>query len=70
MMARESAATEAAMPPLVAELITMLLVPRTLSEVSFKVSSTEIQPSASPQYMRHAAEVGNILPGVESRRAW
>eukprot|EP00446_Apocalathium_sp_SHHI-4_P087925 CAMPEP_0177463798 /NCGR_PEP_ID=MMETSP0369-20130122/16516_1 /TAXON_ID=447022 ORGANISM="Scrippsiella hangoei-like, Strain SHHI-4" /NCGR_SAMPLE_ID=MMETSP0369 /ASSEMBLY_ACC=CAM_ASM_000364 /LENGTH=51 /DNA_ID=CAMNT_0018937527 /DNA_START=137 /DNA_END=288 /DNA_ORIENTATION=- len=51
-MARESAATDAAIPPLVAELTTMLPVTGTLSEVSFKVRPTETQPAASPQYMR------------------
>eukprot|EP00445_Apocalathium_hangoei_P064374 CAMPEP_0204120046 /NCGR_PEP_ID=MMETSP0361-20130328/7445_1 /ASSEMBLY_ACC=CAM_ASM_000343 /TAXON_ID=268821 /ORGANISM="Scrippsiella Hangoei, Strain SHTV-5" /LENGTH=66 /DNA_ID=CAMNT_0051071233 /DNA_START=594 /DNA_END=791 /DNA_ORIENTATION=- len=66
-MARESAATAAAMPPLVAELITVLPARRLLSEASFKMRSTETQPAASPQYMRHVAEVGNILPPVDSR---
>mmetsp|Transcript_91765 Transcript_91765/g.233389 ORF Transcript_91765/g.233389 Transcript_91765/m.233389 type:complete len:95 (-) Transcript_91765:121-405(-) len=70
VMARESAATEAAMPPLVVELTTVLPVTGTLSEVSFKVRPTETQPAASPQYIRHIAKVGSNLPPVESMRAW
>eukprot|EP00444_Apocalathium_aciculiferum_P047950 CAMPEP_0183499454 /NCGR_PEP_ID=MMETSP0371-20130417/1688_1 /TAXON_ID=268820 /ORGANISM="Peridinium aciculiferum, Strain PAER-2" /LENGTH=108 /DNA_ID=CAMNT_0025693265 /DNA_START=29 /DNA_END=355 /DNA_ORIENTATION=+ len=69
-MARESTATEAAMPPLSAELTIVLPKTRSLPEASFKVRSKETQPSAGPQYMRHVAEVGSILPPVESRRAW
>eukprot|EP00446_Apocalathium_sp_SHHI-4_P002611 CAMPEP_0177176560 /NCGR_PEP_ID=MMETSP0367-20130122/13316_1 /TAXON_ID=447022 ORGANISM="Scrippsiella hangoei-like, Strain SHHI-4" /NCGR_SAMPLE_ID=MMETSP0367 /ASSEMBLY_ACC=CAM_ASM_000362 /LENGTH=49 /DNA_ID= /DNA_START= /DNA_END= /DNA_ORIENTATION= len=49
-MARESAATKAAMPPLVVELTTVLPPTGTLSEATFKVRSTETQPAASPQY--------------------
>eukprot|EP00446_Apocalathium_sp_SHHI-4_P000933 CAMPEP_0177189732 /NCGR_PEP_ID=MMETSP0367-20130122/20430_1 /TAXON_ID=447022 ORGANISM="Scrippsiella hangoei-like, Strain SHHI-4" /NCGR_SAMPLE_ID=MMETSP0367 /ASSEMBLY_ACC=CAM_ASM_000362 /LENGTH=67 /DNA_ID=CAMNT_0018637299 /DNA_START=15 /DNA_END=218 /DNA_ORIENTATION=+ len=67
-MARESTATEVTMPPLVAELITVL-PPATGTAASFNVRSTETQPAASPQYMRHVVEVGNILAAVASRRA-
>eukprot|EP00444_Apocalathium_aciculiferum_P010511 CAMPEP_0183386038 /NCGR_PEP_ID=MMETSP0370-20130417/2034_1 /TAXON_ID=268820 /ORGANISM="Peridinium aciculiferum, Strain PAER-2" /LENGTH=53 /DNA_ID=CAMNT_0025564237 /DNA_START=356 /DNA_END=514 /DNA_ORIENTATION=+ len=51
-MARESTATEVTMPPLVAELITVLR-PTTGTTASFKVRSTETQPAASPQYILH-----------------
>eukprot|EP00445_Apocalathium_hangoei_P068263 CAMPEP_0204130942 /NCGR_PEP_ID=MMETSP0361-20130328/13654_1 /ASSEMBLY_ACC=CAM_ASM_000343 /TAXON_ID=268821 /ORGANISM="Scrippsiella Hangoei, Strain SHTV-5" /LENGTH=61 /DNA_ID=CAMNT_0051083605 /DNA_START=440 /DNA_END=625 /DNA_ORIENTATION=- len=39
---------------------------------SCKVSPTDIQPEASPQYMLHSAEAGGleVPPGAESRLAW
>eukprot|EP00446_Apocalathium_sp_SHHI-4_P025241 CAMPEP_0177269656 /NCGR_PEP_ID=MMETSP0367-20130122/64480_1 /TAXON_ID=447022 ORGANISM="Scrippsiella hangoei-like, Strain SHHI-4" /NCGR_SAMPLE_ID=MMETSP0367 /ASSEMBLY_ACC=CAM_ASM_000362 /LENGTH=46 /DNA_ID= /DNA_START= /DNA_END= /DNA_ORIENTATION= len=46
-MARESAATKAVMPPLVAELITVLPENGPLSEASFKVRFTKTQPASA-----------------------